>query len=314
VLIALGVRRAFGSGFQRCFASQRPLVFMHVPKSAGTALAAGLQAALLPNTVLAGFDASLFGTFSDYSGIAEPIRRLIHLPPAALPGDVQMVAGHFAFSGLRRAYRRGRFMTLLREPVCRLLSLWLFWRQHDDSMLAPWGRWGDHVRLSRQPLARFLRSPLVACQTDNQVLRQLLWPHPLIPDGGFIDPSHDRILVRQARQRLSRFGFVDAIENPGFSQRLEEWLGCPVPTERLNETSAIPDSLRRPLDSELTPEARELLTMRSRLDLELWHGVMQDRMPDTDIAAIRENTRARTLARYAALMAPRSPVLEPTGG
>jgi hypothetical protein len=147
---------------------------MHVPKTAGTALTAGLRHALRSQAVQGGFDGCLFDSFHDFEDIGGPVRRTIHLPPAGIPEGADLVAGHFAFSSLRRAHGSAQLITVLREPVCRLLSLWLFWRQHDDAMLAPWGKWGDSVRMSRRPLAEFLRAPLVGCQTDNQLLRMLL--------------------------------------------------------------------------------------------------------------------------------------------
>ena len=277
---------------------------MHIPKSAGTAFRLGLQGLLRPAAMLDGFDGSMFGGFGDFASMENSVRQHIHVSDAGIPGEAQLVAGHFAYSSLRRAYDSGQFMTLLREPVCRLLSLWLFWRQHDDAMLAPWGGWGDHVRLSRDPLAKFLDEPAIACQTDNMVARMLLWPHPLIPADGFIDPAHDKILLRQARRRLSGFAFADAIESPHLRARLHRWFGRGITSGRVNELSAIPRALRRPLESELTPEAAELLRTRSRLDLELWQELMRASMPEREILQLREDIRIRNVARYGALMNP----------
>jgi hypothetical protein len=129
----------------------------------------------------------------------------------------------------------------------------------------------------------------------------------LLPADGFIEPAHDRTLLRDARRRISRFAFVEAIENSAFQARLESWLGCAVPADRMNETTTMPmpDELRSALHVELTSDARRLLQERSRLDLELWRDVLRAAgLPPSGIAKLRANTQERTLARYTQLMAP----------
>jgi len=194
-------------------------------------------------------------------------------------------------------------LTILREPCSRLLSHWLFWRQHTDAELAPWGCLAERVTKSRQALGHFLNDPMVACQTDNLMLRMLLWPHPRLPAGRFIDLVDDAYLLREAMANLDKFDFIDIVENRGLGERLQSWLGCPFRHERVNETRPIPQQFRANLHDELTADAYDLLEFRSRLDLRLWVSIAQRRLPGRDISSLRQQAIVANVARYGALMA-----------
>ncbi len=191
-------------------------------------------------------------------------------------------------------------MTVLREPVSRLMSLWLYWRAQTDEQLKPWGDWGDR---SRVPLREFLDLRDVACQTDSQSVRMLLWPHPLIPPDDYIDDRHDRVLVAEAASRLDRFSFVDVVENPQLAANLQNWFGRSLAVNKLNETGSSPQELRTSIDDELDADVLSLLEHRSRLDLKLWQAVVARRMRQVDYAAFRDDVRAANAARHSRLMA-----------
>lgn len=278
----------------------RKLALMHIPKSFGTSLTEGLSRAIKPGRAVSGFDGVLFGQFDAFHTLDIAARAAIHLSPDTLP-DVDFIAGHFGCSTLRARYPCAQVVTVLREPVSRLLSLWLFWRAHLDTQLTEWGAWGDVVRLSRLDLATFLGDPRVACQTDNQAVRMLLWPHTLVPAGGFIDPAHDGVLLAEAMDRLERFDYVDVAEQ-GLTERLQAWLGRPFTLERRNETQSVPADLRIPLHTQLSPTAMTRLAECSRLDHRLWLSVAQSRLPLSDAARVAEQARLVNTARFAALM------------
>jgi hypothetical protein len=276
---------------------------MHVLKTSGTAIVSGLTSVLAPSVIVGGFDLCLFGAFEGFDTVDKNIRCSIYESPDSLPKPADLIAGHFAYSTLRQAYPDAQYLTLLREPCSRLLSHWLFWRQHTDDELAPWGRWAERVQKSRQPLADFLNDPMLADQTDNLVLRMLLWPHRLLPAGRFIDPLNDSRLLREAMAHLDAFDFVDIVENRMLQDRLHSWLGRPFSYARINETRPIPLQFRAPLDGELTLKALDLLEHRSRLDFRLWAEIVQRRLPGTDISALRQQTILANVARYGVLMA-----------
>src|SRR5262249_31698467 len=156
---------------------------------------AGLRDALRPQRYFGGFDRVLFGDFHDFETIHPDMRRTVHLDTAGIDRDADLVAAHMALSTLRTAYPGHRLLTVMREPRAGVVALWWYGRATPDTALAPGGAWGDRVRNSHRPLAEFLTTPEVACQTANLAVRMLLWPHPTIPGDGFIPPIADQALL-----------------------------------------------------------------------------------------------------------------------
>jgi hypothetical protein len=288
----------------RSYDRARPLIFMHVPKCSGTSLIQALLAAGMAHSVLSGFDRTLFGDFAAFESISEQVRSSIYLDENDLPKAIDFVAAHMSLSTLSRSFPAGQLLTLFREPISRLLSLWVFWRSHTDNQLLQWGdKWGDRVRHSRRPLVDFLRTREVACQTDNQLVRMLLCPHHLIPTDDFIDDRSDTALVQAAAERLARFSFLDLMENQALESNLANWLGRPVALGRFNETTNIPRSFKTPMTDELTDEAWALLGARSRMDLQLWLTLAAARVPQIDARLLRREAIATTISRHSQLMA-----------
>jgi hypothetical protein len=276
---------------------------MHIPKTSGCSLIAGLQEALHPAARIGGFDLSMFGPFDAFETVEPEARCTIYddtLPSDNSPG---LVCGHFAYSTIVGSRPNAQLMTVLREPRSRLLSLWTFWRAQSDDWLRPWGKWGDIVRLARRPLLEFLGCREAACQTDNAAVRMLLWPHPLVPDADFIDGACDQRLVGEATERLKCFAFADVIENAEFEVNLRTWLARPFAYARVNETSHVVPELRVPLGNELVPEALRLIEHRSRLDRLLWLALAEERIAAGGAETSGNDTFLRTVARHAALMA-----------
>jgi hypothetical protein len=105
---------------------QRILISVHYPKSAGTSLVRSLQAALGEDRVLL-----------DYAdNPADPGSRF-RLDPVGFrrdrrrtPGDYAAIHGHFHPEKYALIEPRQRWLvTILREPVENLLSIYRFWRQ-----------------------------------------------------------------------------------------------------------------------------------------------------------------------------------------
>jgi hypothetical protein len=284
-----------------CDAS-RPVAFMHVPKTSGSALANGLISALSPRRRLLCYDQVLFGSFTDFQTISAEIRSIIFPDAALMPEDSDYVGGHISFVTLRSRYPEAQLVTFLREPRSRVLSHWLYGRSHTDNMLANWGDWGNIVRKFRLPLSDFLKCHDVASMIDNVTLRMLIFPHPLVPSADFIQERNDQILIEEALGRLKEFSHVDYVENQQLLQNLINWLGCPFNYPRINETSEVPKELKNALDRELTCEAYELLNARSRLDLHLWKSVVAERSSFGDHAPSSEHILLKNMARYTRMM------------
>lgn len=280
----------------------RPLVYMHIPKTSGIAVAHALVEAERPQRVYFGFDRAFFGRFDDWGSVAPDTRAFIHLTPETISREESVIRAHMSHSTLRAAYPDGRFMTTLREPVCRTLSHFIFWRGFSDEQARPWGAWAAVMAQARGSLANFLKSDDSACQIDNVATRLLLWPHPHIPDGGMIDPAHDAVLTDAAIRTFDMLDFACAIEAPDFAARLGAFLHSAPVLQPHNVSPALPASLRTGLEAELTPEAHSHLQARTRLDRALWrHALRRD---GHDPAALQDAAIDRGCARAAALLAP----------
>lgn len=277
----------------------RTIAIMHIPKTAGTALKETVRRAVHPRRIVTGFDRSMFGDFTAFSTFAPALRGVVLEPATMAPAE--LVAGHLALSTLRTAEGAAETATTLREPRSRLLSHWLFWRGQTDDQLAPWGGWAERVRVARRPLAEFLAHPELACQTDNIVVRMLLWPDPLVPADGFVPRGADAAVVRRALERLDSFDFIDIIENPAYRANLEAWLGTRVGSRRLNETTSMPRALRSSLSREIEPAAG-LIEERTRLDAVVWRAIAAERAPSSDTERLSRETFRSNTQRYAKLM------------
>ncbi len=279
------------------YSVDKPLVFLHLPKTSGTALVSGLTSALGPRRIVSGFDRVLFGGFREFETLAPEVRRQVYLTPDEVPDDGDFVSGHFALSTLRARYGDAQFLTVLREPIARLFSHWFYWRAQSAEHLRSWGKWAERVERARCPLPEFLQNREIAAQIDNIYLRMLLWPHPAIPDEDFIDAREDDELVRQALSKLEPFAFLDIVENSDFSANLATFFGQPISYGKVNET---PPRIDVSWPEQLNGAAFALLEERTRLDLRLWQAVARARLPAANLESVRLRTLMLTAARHAA--------------
>jgi hypothetical protein len=275
------------------------LVFNHIPKTAGTALAEGLIETLRPTRIVRGVDGVVLGHLDRLGSVHPRLRRTVITSPDRIAGDAQLVTGHITPSTTMAALPEARHLTVLREPRTRVLSLWLFSRTRPAREGRRWGAYGAPIRLARRPLAEYLAAPGAAIGVDNMITRFLAWPHRLAPADGFIDPSHDDELLEVAFERLDRYSHVGLVEDPRMSDRLSTFLGIALSIPRLNETgagrAATPDVVAE------VAAADDLLRDRTRLDRRLWSLVVTRAMPEESPDELAERTFARALERYAAL-------------
>jgi hypothetical protein len=280
-----------------------PVVFNHIPKTAGTSLTNALTEALGAKRVRIAVDGFSLGASDALDSFDRGARRLIITRPDQLPDDVDLVAGHLTPSTTRERYPGARDLTVLREARCRLLSGWLFSRAHTDRELRHLGAFAELVRRARNPLTEYLTDPSVAAHTDNVMLRFLVWPHPLIRPDRFILARHQTELLELARDSLRRLSHVDTIESPAFTTDLSTWLGAEVRLTQHNQSPAIPLELRPDLTLELRGPGRDLLAERTQLDQMLWTDTFTTRSPDMAAADVADAAFERTVARYSSQLA-----------
>jgi hypothetical protein len=284
----------------------RPLVFNHIPKTAGVAVTIALETAVDPTAPFTGFDRFLLGNNMDrLSAVA---RRGLLATPADLP-EADLVYGHISPVTTRERFAARTELTILREPKSRLVSHWLFFRTFPDYALRGWGNWADDVKASRVPLPEFLQNPRLAYYTDNLITRFLIGSHDRTPVGAFIRPEDDEEVLAAAVRSLEAFDFVDVLENPGLARGLSRCLERPVAIGRANETQQMPPTRRCDIAAE-TAAAADLLEQRTRLDAALWDRVAaRTYLAPDSVAAARQEIFAAARERYTRQAAAKGPGL-----
>lgn len=286
-----------------------PLVFSHIPKTAGTSLRSVLQQSLQPAVFVQGVDTALLGGYDNLDAISPVMRAAFYVEPTDLPADATLVAGHIGPGTTMARYPGADHITFLRTPQLRAISQWLHGRSVSEFDLRHWGPASEAFRVARLPLRDYLQHSMIAPNIDNTITRFLAWPHPLLSRTSFIEEAHDDEVLGAALSRLGEFAHVDVVENPAFIAGLGSWLGRELPETRLNERTTVPHKMRPDLAAELGDGTRALLDHRTRLDRAVWEQVVRRVLPDAEPTALLEAAMQQAIERYAAMLtAPREPL------
>ncbi len=186
-----------------------PIVFLHIPKSAGVSLGTMLAEGVAPEVV---YPEHGRGGLAQVS--AEDWRR--H----------RLFSGHFDYDELTSAPEWPRIVTMMRDPVERALALYWYWRTFTaeavdrDDLTGP--RYARSVDLKT-----FFTSapPHIAPNFEEAIVRQLVGQSHCLPFGGFT-VSEDEALAL-AMQRL------DAMAAVGITERFEASAGLILRTLKL---------------------------------------------------------------------------------
>lgn len=278
--------------------TKTPIIFLHIPKTAGTSIRRAVQVATCAASAGEGFDLCTFGNAFENRKENLPYRNSFYLNPGEFPNNISFFSGHIALSSLKAAYPTSSIFTILREPRSRILSTWLFWRSLPDSVLAPWSEWGDRLAVARDTLSHFLTDPRIACQTDNLCLRMLVWPHPRLPDADFIPPEADDELLDAAHRALKRLDFVGCVEDPALATRLAKFIGADIVIDHENATQKSPSAPIPVLGEELDSSTLALLGSRSRLDAVLWKRVVHTLGLGNSAESLAEASLLNQCVRY----------------
>ena len=100
-------------------ADQTTLLFMHIPKTAGTALRFALQSAYEPAEWAAIYEGAPEGRLT-----REEFERL----PSEVKRPLAMVFGHFRYGIHESLTQPSRYITVLRDPIDRVASLYDMYR------------------------------------------------------------------------------------------------------------------------------------------------------------------------------------------
>ncbi len=284
----------------REFPPGRPLVFCHIPKSAGTSLTAALVEVLKPERLVVGVDLTLLGGY-ELDGLSPIVQAGIIASPEDLPGDATLVAGHISPGTTMARFPDADHVTTLRNPRNRVASQWIHSRAMSEWDLRHWGSVGTAFRLGWLPFADYLQQEVIAPNVDNTITRFLAWPHPLLQRSAFIEERHDQELLTVAMERLEQFAHVGVVENRAFLAELGAWLGRDLPDARQNERSSIPRKRRPDLAAEMSPGTIDLLDHRTRLDRQLWAHVASESLDDAPHDLLQSSWE-KSISRYDAAM------------
>jgi hypothetical protein len=266
---------------------------MHVPKAAGTTMIEQIEFTLRPRRSEYRLDGTQFGAFERFQTMDKNIRNTIVFDISQIPEDTDVLMGHMGLKTLEKRFPEARKATIVREPVARLISQWLYHRTYDDERNALYGEWGKAIAVARLSLHAYLSQRDIFCLTDNVLTRMLLWPHRLIPENSGLETAHDDFLYREARAALDRFDYIDSAENDGLIENFSAWLDLTYGTALLSRMKTLAGERDRntiknafvsvnagkpiDIDAEIA-EAEPALQARTRIDQKLWAHIISGKL------------------------------------
>jgi hypothetical protein len=245
--IAARRRRIAGQG------SGNPcVVFLHLPKTAGKTVTAALRYKYSPEVL-------------SLDSLNEPLERIGEVPLEARR-SARAVTGHLHYGVHRYIPRECEYITVLREPVARVLSMYRFivgnprhWF-HDELVGSGIGL-EEFVRTAGDPGVDNLQTRLLSGRDDGEILSRRENGRPWRKDPSKLDEA----ALDEAKRNLERFLVV------GLTERFDESfilirraLGWKLPMYETHNVSRKSGSLRP------SAEALELIRQRNQLDLELY--------------------------------------------
>jgi len=235
------------------------VLFLHIPKAGGSTLGEYVyNQCCAPNTsddnpLNAGV------AYLDYGFIKGPTLTIPeHVVNLLGRRDLRAVIGHFWFGLHEHIVQPCRYITLLRDPVERVVSLYYFTKLQET-----------------MSLEEFARNPPFT-EVDNDQTRRIAGVNPPVGEC-------TRETLEHARENLRRH--FDVV---GTTERMDETLALLNMKFRWNrDVVSFPRNVNtaRPKSSVLTDEAIEAVHARNELDYELWQYASE--LLDAGISAQR---------------------------
>lgn len=235
------------------------LVFLHVPRTGGTTLHHHLAAHFAPHEIC-----------------PERFSRLEQYSPDQLE-KWRFFSGHFNADEIRRIPGPLFIVTILRNPIERLLSNYYFWKRQRPETIEKHRLDGPRL-IKAGSLADFLRSNHggVLDSTNNMMARRLAGQVYAWPDGGWrarigevgFEVTDLQIVHRALGNLLSfdTYGDISALQ--GIYARVAQVYGMPPLTslERLNTRETVDAKMEAAQEEAITPQINEMLEKLTRLD------------------------------------------------
>ncbi len=253
-----------------------PIIFVHVPKAAGSTLAD-----IMRRKCLSEWGDQSYYVIGDPQGI-ESFKKL----PAKDRKNIRLLTGHFYY-GLHR-YLPGeqpKYITMLREPIDRILSLYYYASQSPDHYL--------HRAIATEGL------------TLETIMRSGAYPEFYDLQTVFISGIRDRgpgaefleAAKASLRNRFAVFGLTERFsESLVLLKRTLGWrIRDIVYHEKLNVTSS------RPRKSQISQETLDVIWERNQLDVELYEyaqALFNDAISQHGIGFKRDRLALQVLLRW----------------
>lgn len=215
-----------------------PLLFVHVPKTAGSSLYSIFRTILKPPELL------------KLHPNGETLVRIDALPKRHA-SRLKVLYGHVDTRLARQIVPLRQCVTLLRDPVDRLVSYYAFAKDMNS---------GSHSELARRtPITRWIDA-LRLPETDNGMVRRFSG----LPEAGFGRCTGQ--MLERAKSNLMQFALVGLTERfDEFYALLAHRLALPMRTYVAAKVNA-----ERPRFDQLPPQTLAELERRSELDRELY--------------------------------------------
>lgn len=242
----------------------RRLVFLHLPKTGGTTLDHHFAQGFAPGEICPEHGPGL------------------HRMPAEELARYRYFSGHFVYDQLRCIPGPLFTVTVLRNPVERLLSAYYFLKRHRPEHLTAHPMREAEIARQCPDLLAFLRrpEPEIRYYIDNTMARNLAGGVNLAEDGGYVFPAGGSGVPISELEIMHRAtGNLMAVDVVGFTHNLGQVyarvalaLGLPqqVTLARLNARRDVTASLAEIAEEAVTEEARKELNRLTSLDRELF--------------------------------------------
>jgi len=221
------------------------VIFIHIPKCAGTTLTQGIIKKIFPRRQRLIF----------YDGDTRALMTLLQGMPANRKEQLHCIAGHFAFGIHQFLPQRTRYITLLREPVERVVSHFYFARRNRRHYLH------RQVRADSISLQDYVEK-LENIEMDNGQTRILAG----IGQGAGFGRCTRQMLDTAQENLRTHFAVIGISERfDDFLRLVHHQLGWSIPCFTAHNVGH-----DRPQVAELDTETHAVVVEHNQLDIELY--------------------------------------------